>query len=61
MWKKQARWVEDGPVWTSAGVTAGTLPSPADLLRDDFLLGLVKSKEKTGALSPAWPILLTAL
>ena len=22
-WQKQARWVEDGHVWTSAGVTAG--------------------------------------
>ena len=22
-WQKQARWVEDGTVWTSAGVTAG--------------------------------------
>jgi putative intracellular protease/amidase len=45
MWKKQARWVEDGPVWTSAGVTAGTLPSPANLLRDDFSPGLAKPKE----------------
>ena len=24
-WQKQARWVEDGTVWTSAGVTAGKL------------------------------------
>jgi transcriptional regulator GlxA family with amidase domain len=24
-WQKQARWVEDGRVWTSAGVTAGVL------------------------------------
>lgn len=24
-WHKQARWVEDGHVWTSAGVTAGKL------------------------------------
>ena len=22
-WELEARWVEDGPVWTSAGVTAG--------------------------------------
>jgi transcriptional regulator GlxA family with amidase domain len=56
-WVREARWVEDGPFFTSAGVSAGidmTCAAIAKLVSQDAAEKIVKAMEYEWHRDPAW-------